>query len=604
MYVCLFICVAHTLFAADDETKETCMMQKGCFVKLVDGKLSCDHPECTGKLKLLSNEHNHTVGIYHFVCTETMNARLDKNRHTKTWKSQHLFDGNYFCNRLAVSAEFMSGGSWTQMNQRHDLLGMPRIPESFYEDEKNRVAAICEKQSKLQVEQNWREFKALAAELKIVAFDMRHASSRASKQSTFEVLRVDNHKCIFVCNVDTARDTGNAWRNEEFATKLFFQQCVDQSVELSAACHDQCATASKIIQWYNVEMTRKNIHYEPCTDANDMWHGMKSFDKEFAKKIEESIANNKPTKVSAEDNEKKNDKEKKIAHDLKAIIVEDNKVAESQLRRAAPRIHKIFMQSCHANKGNVKAATQFFQATVQRCILYDEHSYCERLAGQDCLCVLDKQMRDAHDSIRTAVERETLRVATSFSQDKRDNGYLLQAEIARAAATHCISLDDGSYIPKKPTKKRKKKDDKDEAAAPAEAIDDPDAVFMEVQKKDPLQPVDTQVTHPIAIECIIGFITSNRVRSLIANHVWCLNTSYVESMHNMELIYAPKRKHFRKTYDARIHLALLDWDENIDREMIETDGPEGGKPGKCKPPKTFAFQHKVAAEVHGPKYWL
>ena len=78
----------------------------------------------------------------------------------------------------------------------------------------------------------------------------------------------------------------------------------------------------------------------------------------------------------------------------------------------------------------------------------------------------------------------------------------------------------------------------------------------------------------------------------------------VESMHNMELIYAPKRKHFRKTYDARIHLALLDWDENIDREMIETDGPEGGKPGKCKPPKTFAFQHKVAAEVHGPKYWL
>jgi hypothetical protein len=85
---------------------------------------------------------------------------------------------------------------------------------------------------------------------------------------------------------------------------------------------------------------------------------------------------------------------------------------------------------------------------------------------------------------------------------------------------------------------------------------------------DQLQPVDTQLTHPLAIKVFKQYLNSTHLKSLLRSHCYDLNTSYVESIHNVYLIYAPKRKHFRKTYDARIYLGVLDWMENIKNRTL------------------------------------
>ena len=590
------------------DTVHACYMQKGCLEQLTDGKLCCEVPGCEGRMKLLSVDHRHTVGIYHYCCSATLNKSVNQ-RHTKKWHSQYTYDEDYACNRLAVSAEFLSGGSWTQLNQRHDLLGLARFPESYYEDEKKRVAAICEEHGRLEVERQWQAFKALAVELRIVGFDMRHASSRGSKHSTFEVLRHDNHKAIFVMNIDTDEVTGNAWRNEDVTTKMFFQKCLDEGVEISAVCHDQCTHSSSIITWFNEEMAKKVKDYEPMIDANDMWHGKKSFTKHLKKMVHEFshvFMQNKDEKEKKDETDEK--KDAKIAD--KKISSNNKKIAEAQLTRAIPRIGQLFMQVCNANKGQPKHAIEMMQATAQRCLIHDEHSHCQLLAGPHCACVLDKRMRELQQVLEDPAKLEAQQTATSFAEHAEHNSYLLDDAIARAAALHGISLDDGSCSRNKKdkpaAKKRKKKTiivepAEGAAAKGGEKIDheDEDVVFCGVFCGDELQPLDSQITHPIAIACLKEILKSTRLKSLLTSHCHCLNTSYVECLHNVETIYAPKRKHFRKTYSPRIYLGILDWNENIDRETITTD-----KGNKCKPPKTFKFQHSISDRVHGPQFWL
>ena len=56
-----------------------------------------------------------------------------------------------------------------------------------------------------------------------------------------------------------------------------------------------------------------------------------------------------------------------------------------------------------------------------------------------------------------------------------------------------------------------------------------------------------------------------------------------------------KRKHFHETYNARIGLAVLDWNENILREHLSSK--------KNLKPKTFRFAERLVSEVHHTVYW-
>ena len=82
-----------------------------------------------------------------------------------------------------------------------------------------------------------------------------------------------------------------------------------------------------------------------------------------------------------------------------------------------------------------------------------------------------------------------------------------------------------------------------------------------------------------------------------------MSTHYVESFNNVALIYLDKRIHFRNTmYLMRINLAILDWNENVDRPVSSIryyaqPGMNMQRQGKrVLKPKTFAFVEEVWQE--------
>ena len=57
------------------------------------------------------------------------------------------------------------------------------------------------------------------------------------------------------------------------------------------------------------------------------------------------------------------------------------------------------------------------------------------------------------------------------------------------------------------------------------------------------------------------FIYKNPVK-----YAFCRDTHYIESFHNSILAYMDKRVHFQiQMYNLRIGLAILDWNENVNR---------------------------------------
>jgi hypothetical protein len=200
-----------------------------------------------------------------------------------------------------------------------------------------------------------------------------------------------------------------------------------------------------------------------------------------------------------------------------------------------------------------------------------------------------------------------------FASHNKFNQYLLREQLQRLAAKHHISLDSGKTYTKEEQKAKKKRKLHDALASVVEDLEgcngedsdmtqeptDDDTVYMPGGTVDQLQPVDTQLTHPLAINVLKQYLNSTHLKSLLRSHCYNLNTSYVESIHNVYLIYAPKRKHFRKTYDARIYLGVLDWMENIPKPHILLPGG-----GKMKEAKTFLFRHDITNRAYGSAYWM
>jgi hypothetical protein len=184
----------------------------------------------------------------------------------------------------------------------------------------------------LRVENVWTWFKTLPLDQRIISFDARHASARSSKHSTFEVLVSINNQPIFVFNIDTDSTTKNAWLNEDYAMKFFFDKCVKENVHLHMVCHDQCKSASKFINEYNNAMALKDDTFQACIDANDNWHGKKSILTEWKK----NVATAEP-RLSGTDECKADDE----------ITVEHKRIAARQLANITPIVEKRFLAACN-----------------------------------------------------------------------------------------------------------------------------------------------------------------------------------------------------------------------------------------------------------------
>ncbi|CAH3172680.1 unnamed protein product, partial [Porites lobata] len=83
----------------------------------------------------------------------------------------------------------------------------------------------------------------------------------------------------------------------------------------------------------------------------------------------------------------------------------------------------------------------------------------------------------------------------------------------------------------------------------------------------------------------------------------CRDTYWIESLHLVMLIYAPKRIHFTRadTYEMRIQLAILDWNENVMREASSMQyyqtsrQPDRIAPHRVLTEKTFHFKEEIWA---------
>ncbi|XP_019626067.1 PREDICTED: uncharacterized protein LOC109471225 [Branchiostoma belcheri] len=87
-------------------------------------------------------------------------------------------------------------------------------------------------------------------------------------------------------------------------------------------------------------------------------------------------------------------------------------------------------------------------------------------------------------------------------------------------------------------------------------------------RSDPrYRPSRVIITDSVAVEMLRKFITQQDIYRHAEDYVLCKDTLYVESFNNACLQYVDKRIVFgTMNYTTRMGLAILDWNENVDRE--------------------------------------
>lgn len=102
------------------------------------------------------------------------------------------------------------------------------------------------------------------------------------------------------------------------------------------------------------------------------------------------------------------------------------------------------------------------------------------------------------------------------------------------------------------------------------------------------------ITDPRAVLAYTTAVAKTTIYNNPKDYLMCRDTFYIESFHVVILIYAAKRIHFGdETYEMRVNLAVLDWNENVGREVHSVQYYQHSRhPGRMAPtrvlrPKTF-----------------
>ena len=82
-------------------------------------------------------------------------------------------------------------------------------------------------------------------------------------------------------------------------------------------------------------------------------------------------------------------------------------------------------------------------------------------------------------------------------------------------------------------------------------------------------PSKVQLTDKVALKLLEGAIKNLQIYKSPSDYCSCIDTHYVECFNNACLIYHDKRIVYSdKEYKRRTAMAILDWNENIDREFM------------------------------------
>ena len=595
------------------------VLQKGKLIDLLEMQC-CGHEGCNGRLQVTGVQHHFTVGIYHIICsnsikepkTRTINGKRgcpNPKYHYLRWTTQYPSgNGDYTCNERLVGATFMSGSNLTKLNRQMQILKMPQFDPDFYRRYTKVVAKAAEILGRLEITKQFDTFCDLPYALSRIAIDACHDSARGAMNTVMEALcEAMQDKIVWLEIMNTPTTTKCSWNNEKAMCLKMFQDFIKRKKALRGVAHDDCKATSVQIVDYNTEMTEIMPHKEgQCEDTNDPWHGQRCNVKWLEKLIE---AYTKACKRTM-----KNREGKEIATREDSIAIKNKATAKRQINRVKGRIEQAMLQVCHAAHGkqnegatrDTSLAADTIRDMLYSCLLEDDHTLCEKVLGHDCVCAESKRIRDRmkkhlDPELMHSAELQTGKMFTLDGKklDFSNNPYHIREQLERRM------LKAGNPIHTVTKRKRDKElgDSSDEESEDDEGYDyekDPETKLVKNVSGtfDPYQPVESVLTHPLAIRVLIEYLDSGKLERTVQMHEDCQSTHNVESLHAAFLTYRPKRSHYPKTHDARIFLGAMDWNENITREHKVVNKKKTStyahKRRRCKTKKTFKFMDAVA----------
>jgi hypothetical protein len=572
-------------------------MQHSKFKEIIEG-CKCGEKNCDGYLKLVTSQNHYSVGIYHTICTNSINEPKTRNElpnpnyHYKRHTTQIPTDnGDYTCNERLPAAAFVSGSNRTQLNQYLQVLKMPQISPKFYRRFEKPVAEAAEKRGKEEIDTQFTNLCNLPFEKRTLQIDAGHDSARYAQNTTAEGLCTAlQHKIAWLKCVHTQSMTGNAWKNEIFAFTEMFDDLVEAEILVSSVGHDDCKPLSKLVAEYNEKMKKLFPDFEGiCADDIEGWHGDKASKKALDKLIEEHCKAVKQNKKDLSGNviSKREDQH----------VIKQKDVARRQLNVVKDRIVKALQQCSHAASGDADLAVDTIREMLYKCLLQDDHSMCEKVCGTDVIC---SRMKKARDRLSKHIDPDTMSSIALHSEvsfktlaggklDFTDNPYYVRERAERrleragfACKRDCTIIDVDA-----------------EGSDSDNDSDEDEPVNITTTCTDQFQPVETVLTHPIAISVLHKHLGSKKLETSMRKRIGNQTTAFVESFHSVALIYRPKRNHYHKTHNARIYLAALDWNEIVTRKQIRAKKSGRKRSGN----KTYRFIDTVVDTGLGEGWW-
>jgi len=114
------------------------------------------------------------------------------------------------------------------------------------------------------------------------------------------------------------------------------------------------------------------------------------------------------------------------------------------------------------------------------------------------------------------------------------------------------------------------------------------------------EPSRIVFTDPIAIKLLLGVILYSNIYKYPQDYILGRDTFYVESFNNVMNIYQDKRIAVgSKQYNARANLAVLQWNENVDRNYTSVSNPRNSRAPRAQmgkknyKQKTFRFRDNM-----------
>ncbi len=119
-------------------------------------------------------------------------------------------------------------------------------------------------------------------------------------------------------------------------------------------------------------------------------------------------------------------------------------------------------------------------------------------------------------------------------------------------------------------------------------------------RDNPYLPTKTQLTDPVAVDMLQKFLHKMHIYRNAEDYVNCKDTHYVESFNNALLQYHDKRICFGlRVYTMRINLAVIDWNEHVDRphtserRIVDAANPRRQQPVPVLAAKTYAWRNEM-----------